>query len=223
VPIDRYVRAEEWQYYGAYHFFHLLWVIQFFFYFGYLVFAGATADWYFTPRNSSGSKKRGFGEGSLSHFPIIKSCCRSTKYHLGTVAVCSLIIAIVQFIRYTMMYIESQTKGEPPNKLQKALFVAIQCCLKCLECCLDKLNRNALIWTAIWVNTDMNISTNTLALTHLYAHIPTHIQTYTHRVTVSSPPPAPLSRYCGVISRAWPPSTSSAPRCSCCPKSRWPA
>ena len=90
------------------------------------------------------------GEGELSRFPIVKSCCRSFKYHLGTVSLCALIIAIVQFIRYVIMYIEAQTKGDPPSKIQKAIFCAIHIYLKCLECCLDKLNRNALIWTAIW-------------------------------------------------------------------------
>lgn len=53
-------------------------------------------------------------------------------------------------MRVMVKYVEKQTQGNPPNKFQKALFAAIQCCLKCLECCLDKLNRNALIWTAIW-------------------------------------------------------------------------
>jgi len=60
-----------------------------------------------------------------------------------------LIIAIVQFIRASVMYLQKQTGGKPPNQLQKALFCMIQCCLKCLECCLDKINKNALVWTAI--------------------------------------------------------------------------
>jgi choline transporter-like protein 2/4/5 len=143
-------RDQQWKYAFAYHFFHLLWVIQFFFYFGYLVFAGATADWYFTPRDASGNKKRGEGEGELTRFPILSAVKRTFIYHLGTVCVCALIIAIVQFIRYTIMYLERQTKGDPPNKLQKILFGILKCYLRCLECCLDKLNKNALIWTAIW-------------------------------------------------------------------------
>jgi len=145
-----YERQEVWQYYGAYYFFHLLWMIQFFYYFGYLTFAGATADWYFTPRDTNGHKCRGSGEGQLTNWPICAAVGRCLRYHLGTICVTALIIAIVQFIRYTIMYIEQQTKGEPPNKMQKALFAAIQCYLKCLECCLDKINKNALIWTAIW-------------------------------------------------------------------------
>lgn len=145
-----YVLEETFQYYFAAHFFHLLWVIQFLFYFAYLVFAGATADWYFTPRKPNGSKKRGFAEDELSHFPIVKSLCRTLRYHVGTVALTAFIIAVVQFIRAVIMYIERQTRGHPPNKVQKAIFAAIMCCLKCLECCLDKINKNALIWTAIW-------------------------------------------------------------------------
>lgn len=147
----RFERIDMWRYAAGYHFFHMLWNVQFLVYFGYLVFAGATCDWYFTSKkDASGEKYRGDGEGELSHYPVLKSLKRTMIYHLGTVALCSLIIAIVQMIRATLMYIEKTTQGTPPNAMQKALFASIQCCLKCLECCLDKLNKNALIWTAIW-------------------------------------------------------------------------
>jgi hypothetical protein len=71
-------------------------------------------------------------------------------HHIGTVALTSLIIAIIQFIRAVVHYIEQQTKGEPPNTVQKLIFKCIHCCLWLLECCMDKINKNALIWTAIW-------------------------------------------------------------------------
>jgi hypothetical protein len=68
---------------------------------------------------------------------------------LGTVALSALIIAIIQFVRAVILYIEKQTQSRPPNKLQELIFCVIQCCLRCIQCCLDKINRNALIWTAI--------------------------------------------------------------------------
>lgn len=144
-------RSDDWRNASFYHLFHMLWTVQFLLYFGYLVFAGATADWYFTSaRDENGCKVRGTGEGELTKWPLLQSLKRTTLWHLGTIALCSLIIAIVQMMRVMVKYVEKQTQGSPPNKFQKALFAAIQCCLKCLECCLDKLNRNALIWTAIW-------------------------------------------------------------------------
>lgn len=148
--MQRFTVDERWRYVSAVHFFHLLWTIQFLIYFGYLVFAGATCDWYFTRDcDKNGKKTRGKGEHELTNWPVCQSFKRTFLYHMGTVALCSFIIAVVQMIRYTIMYIEKQTQGEPPNKLQQALFKCLQCFLKCLECCLDKINRNALIWTAI--------------------------------------------------------------------------
>ena len=71
--------------------------------------------------------------------------CRIIRYHLGTVLFGAFIIAAVQFMRAVVKYIEQQTKSKA-NQVQKAIFCAIQCCLKLLECCLDKLSKNAFIW-----------------------------------------------------------------------------
>lgn len=149
--MQRFTHDKNWEYAQAFHFFHMLWNVQFLIYFGYLVFAGATCDWYFTKeRDAKGNKKRGSGEGQLTNWPVVKSFWRTLKAHLGTVAITSLIIAIIQFCRYLITYLEKQTTGDPPNRLQKALFACLKCCLRCAECCMDKINRNALIWTAIW-------------------------------------------------------------------------
>lgn len=147
--MQRATRNDQWRNASFYHLFHLLWTVQFLIYFGYLVFAGATADWYFS-KHENGKKVRGNEEGALTNWPLCAAFKRTICWHLGTIALCSLIIAIVQMMRVIAKYVEKQTQGNPPNKLQKALFAAIQCCLGLLECCLDKLNRNALIWTAIW-------------------------------------------------------------------------
>ena len=143
-----YVIDQTYQYYGMYHLFHLLWVAAFVIYFNFLVAAGATADWYFTRTDEHG-KKRGDADDELAHSPIKKSCGRTCRYHIGTVALCALIIAIVQFIRIMIEVIEKNCNAQK-NKLQKILFNCVRCCLKCLECCLDKVNKNALIWTAIY-------------------------------------------------------------------------
>ena len=147
--INEFDSAQEYP--AMWHFFHMLWVIQFLVYFCYLVFAGATADWYFTYLDEeTGKKKRGDGKFELSRFPLCAAFKRTFLHHLGTVAVCSLIIAIIQFIRALVHYIESKTKGDPPNQAQEILFKLFHCCLACIECCADKINKNALIWTAIF-------------------------------------------------------------------------
>jgi len=135
------------------HFFLLLWVVQFFVYFVFTVISGAVANWYFTERDSEGKKKRGGGEGELSHRAVLKACCRTTRYHLGTIIFAAAIIAMVQFARACVAYLEKTfgaKTGKEPNAIQKVLFRVVNCLLWCLECCLDKINGNALIWVAIY-------------------------------------------------------------------------
>jgi Plasma-membrane choline transporter len=134
----------------AFLFFHGLWNIQFLIYFGYLVVAGAIADWYFTPYRD-GEKPRGSNPDELGHRPVLDAVARTLRFHLGTIAIASLIIAIIQFIRACVKYIEEKSKAQgEPNAIQKCAFCMLNCCLRCLECCMDKVNKNALIWTAIW-------------------------------------------------------------------------
>jgi len=40
--------------------------------------------------------------------------------------------------------------GKEPNKIQKILFRVVDCLLWCLECCLDKVSKNALIWVSVY-------------------------------------------------------------------------
>jgi len=134
------------------HFFLLLWVVQIGVYLTFTVIAGAVADWYFTERDEDGDKIRGDGDMELSTRPVLQSCCRTTRYHLGTVCFAALIIAIIQFVRWCVRYAERMmnASGKEPNKIQKLLFRLVDCLLWCLECCLDKVSRNALIWVSIY-------------------------------------------------------------------------
>jgi len=134
------------------HFFLLLWVVQIGVYFTFTVIAGAVANWYFTERDEDGKKIRGGGEFELSHRAVTKSCCRTTRYHLGTIIYAALIIAIIQFIRWCVRYLERMmsANGKEPNKIQKILFRVVDCLLYCLECCLDKVSKNALIWVSVY-------------------------------------------------------------------------
>ena len=68
---------------------------------------------------------------------------------MGTVLAAALIIAIVQMVRAVVAYVQAQARGKE-SRLQKAVFACVQCCLKCLQTFLDKVNRNALIWSAVY-------------------------------------------------------------------------
>ena len=98
------------------HFFLFLWVNQMLIYFTYTVIAGAVSDWYFTERDERGTKnmKR----------PVSSACRRTCRYHMGTILVCAFIIAVVQFIRAMVAYMERMA-GKKKNALQKLLFKLI--------------------------------------------------------------------------------------------------
>jgi len=145
----------EWnktfEYLFIFHFFHLLWVNQFFSYAAYLTIAGALAQWYFAkPRNgdSDRNKERGGEDHQLSWFPITTSAFRVIRYHIGTVAFAALIIAIFQFIRAVITYIQHKTKGKD-NRLVRCILCCLKCCLYCIQKCVDYVSRQALVVTAI--------------------------------------------------------------------------
>lgn len=72
----------------------------------------------------------------------------SFRYHLGSLAFGSFIIALVQFIRYTLMYLERQAAAAK-NRIVVIALKIVQCCLWCFEKCLKFLNKNAYIQIAL--------------------------------------------------------------------------
>lgn len=130
--------------------FQYFYTTAFLIYVTYFVIAGAVAEWYYTPY-VGGKKPRGSGKGELSNTAIVNSWGRTIRYHLGTVSVGALIIAVVRTLRAILVYIEEKAKPADgkPSRLQRCLFCACHCCLWCLECCLDKINKNAFIYSAV--------------------------------------------------------------------------
>ena len=70
-------------------------------------------------------------------------------YHLGSLALGALIIAIIQIFRAILNYIDRKTKRQQ-NSCIKCLVCFCKCCLWCLEKCLRYISKNAYILTAIY-------------------------------------------------------------------------
>jgi len=102
---------------------------------GQLVISMAVALWFFTLEKGS-------------TFVTPKALYMSVRYHLGTVAFGSFIIAAVEFIRCIMMYFEKQAEAQK-NRVMVLVLKVVQCCIWCFEKCIKFLNKNAYIQTAL--------------------------------------------------------------------------
>lgn len=82
-------------------------------------------------------------------FPLFSAFGRALRYHTGSLAFGSLILAIVQIIRVMLEYLDQRLKAAQ-NKFAKFLMVCLKCCFWCLEKFIKFLNRNAYIMIAIY-------------------------------------------------------------------------
>uniref|UniRef100_A0A8C1MNL7 Choline transporter-like protein n=1 Tax=Cyprinus carpio TaxID=7962 RepID=A0A8C1MNL7_CYPCA len=124
------------QFYNVFLFF---WCANFVTALGQMTLAGAFASYYWAPNKTK----------DMPAFPLCASLGRSLRYHTGSLAFGSLILAIVQIIRVLLEYIDHKLKGAQ-NKFAKFLLCCLKCCFWCLEKFIKFLNRNAYIMVAIY-------------------------------------------------------------------------
>lgn len=100
--------------------------------FGYTCLAGAIATFYWARGDRSVMPAR----------PLMSSVRRTIRYHLGSIALGSFIIAIVQFIRLVLEYIDQKTKtAQGQNKLLKLFMYCAKYCMWYIEQVLKFINR----------------------------------------------------------------------------------
>jgi len=121
----------------AYIFFSLLWNNAFVIASGQIIVAGACAGWYFTENQKKGSK------------PVIRKSVRNAfRYHPGSLAFGAFILAVVQFLKYWMYYLQKQAEANK-NKVLEKVFKILKYVIACFEKCVKFLNKNAYIQIAI--------------------------------------------------------------------------
>lgn len=125
----------------AYHFFGFLWTNQLINAISMCTIAGAVSRYYWS---------RDKNRVDMGRFPILYSFKNCFRYHFGSLAFGSFIIAVVQFVRAVLLYIDHQTQGvQQSNLVVKVAMKVVQCCLWCLEKCLKFLSKNAYIMIAM--------------------------------------------------------------------------
>ncbi|KAL3136905.1 hypothetical protein ABBQ32_006513 [Trebouxia sp. C0010 RCD-2024] len=121
---------KQLQYLFIYHFFGLLWTNQFIVGFGYVVIAGAVAHFYW----SRGEKSK------MPRFPVALALKRAILFHLGSVAIGSFVVAIIQFIRFVLAYLEKKSKMAQAKAGVAGAFVKyLMCCVNCFMWYLEKV------------------------------------------------------------------------------------
>lgn len=124
-------------YFQLYNLFSMLWTLSFFSGVAKMILAGTFATWYWT-----------FKKRDLPFFTLTESIYRTLRFHLGTVAFGSLLIAICNFIRALIEFAETKLK-----KYDNFLTKAILCCFRCFFWCLHKflcfISTNAYIMCSI--------------------------------------------------------------------------
>jgi choline transporter-like protein 2/4/5 len=101
-----------------------------------------TVFWYFS--NPGNNKTPPLGAVMRAFWIVM-------RYHIGTLAFGSLIVAIIQTVRVILAIIEyrlKQTAGKDNTAVTLMLRCA-QCCLACLECVVNFVNKNAYIVQAV--------------------------------------------------------------------------
>ncbi|XP_075433569.1 choline transporter-like protein 2 isoform X3 [Ascaphus truei] len=123
----------------VYNAFMFLWLANFVIALGQVTLAGAFASYYWAFKKPD----------DMPAFPIFSSLGRALRYHTGSLAFGSLILAIVQLIRVMLEYLDHKLKGLD-NKCARFLLCCLKCCFWCLEKFIKFINRNAYIMIAIY-------------------------------------------------------------------------
>lgn len=139
-----------WQYIWVFTFFVTVWVWYFIDGCHQVTLAGAVNNWYWSQSESS---IVGRCWNRLKCCPGSKSFCDLVKFSLGSVALGSMLVALVATIRVIIKLIQTagrRAAGGKETKITKCLFACIQCLLAFVQKFLEFINRNGYIGIAIF-------------------------------------------------------------------------
>ncbi|XP_061267544.1 choline transporter-like protein 5 isoform X1 [Bos javanicus] len=119
--------------------FVFLWLINFVIALGQCALAGAFASYYWALKKPD----------DIPPYPLFTAFGRAIRYHTGSLAFGSLILAIIQMFRLILEYLDKRLQ-EAQSNISKFLKCCLRCCFWCLEKAVKFLNRNAYVMMAIY-------------------------------------------------------------------------
>jgi hypothetical protein len=125
--------------------FGYFWIMAFLLSCNEFVIVVSAATWYFSDKDKPDD------DGIPGDAEVWKGFVWIPRYHFGSLAIGSLLIAIVWMIRFVFEYIakKMQSAGAGNNGFTKCMLGSIRCCLDCFDRLMRYLTRNAYIYMAI--------------------------------------------------------------------------
>mmetsp|Transcript_5468 Transcript_5468/g.13380 ORF Transcript_5468/g.13380 Transcript_5468/m.13380 type:complete len:806 (-) Transcript_5468:94-2511(-) len=124
----------------TYHLFGLLWLLSFVQAISWTAMSGAVSHWFFF-RNDPTER---------TCAPVLCSLYRTLRFHLGSLAMGALCVAIVQLVRFVFELIVAQAKRfQEGSSLANVVIRCTRCCLWCLETCVRYVSAYAYIFVAL--------------------------------------------------------------------------
>ena len=120
----------------GYHVFGFLWTYFFLLGINQMTLAGGVATWYWTMDKSA-----------MPKLPVLRSFYRVLRYHLGSVAIGSLLLAIVSWLQLFLLILKRLKPAK--NVVIQYLLCCCMCFLKCLQWIFKFINKNAYIQASI--------------------------------------------------------------------------
>ena len=101
--------------------------------------AGCIADWYYS-----------FQGKQLRACVVTRAFIRTIFYSLGSLALGSFILALVETFRVVLAFIQARLKLNKESKVAEGCLHCLQCCLACFQRTVEFLNKHAYIMIAIY-------------------------------------------------------------------------
>jgi len=132
-------------YYIAFYAFMALWIIEMAFAMEQFVLAYSTQLWFFKDYHN--------GRKGFITLPMVRGFCMAVKYHLGTLALGSFLLSLLEAIHFVLAMIHKRIQDAEEEagtcSVAKILGGCCCCCMSCFECFIRFMNKNAYIVTAV--------------------------------------------------------------------------
>ena len=125
-----------------FHLFALFYINEFLKALAQFVYGSSACIWYFSHDKGTDEK------------PVKTSFKRAFRYHLGSLAFGSLIVAIIRFIMFFLEYVKKKVdktigKKTKQGKIYRCIICCCQCCMNCIARTMEFINKHAYIQIAL--------------------------------------------------------------------------